>query len=152
MKIDIRAFLVDIATNEILKNKEYSLRVPIDDGGNNSYIGFNLDLDGWRSKGKIQGLRLYRHTNTPQNLSNEWCFELGTICNEYHSNPDIPIRFSSYGKTPDEAEIEAQTYFKEIKRLIRKRTSEYKIEMAKTVEAEKEKLLERLDELEGNPT
>ena len=148
MKIDVRAFLVDIATNEILKNKQYSIRIPIDDGGENSYIGFNLDLDDWKIKGKIQSLRLYRHTNTPQNLLNEWCFELGAICNEYHSNPDIPIMFSSYGKTPDQAEIEAQTYFKEIKRLIRKRTSEYKIEMAKTAEEEKEKLLARLAELE----
>lgn len=150
MKSDIRTFLVDI-TNEVMPNKPYSFRIPIDDGGNNSYIGFSLDLDDWKNKGKVQSLRLYRHTNTADKLTNEWMFEIGTICNEYFANPDIPIRFSSYGKTPDEAESEAQSYFKEIKRLIKKRTSEYKIEAAKTAKEEKEKLLARLAELEDNP-
>ena len=148
MKTDVRTFLVDIA-NEAMPNKPYNCRVPIEDGGNNSYIGFSLELDEWHSKGKIRSLSLFRHTNTAKNLTNEWKFDVGDICNEYRANPDIPIMFSSYGKTPDQAEIEAQTYFKEIKRLIRKRTSEYKIEMAKTAEEEKEKLLARLAELGG---
>lgn len=149
MSKDVREFLADIAANEIMQNESYNLRIPIDDGGNNSYIGFNVDLDDWKSKGKIQSLRLYRHTNTVSNLINEWEFELGAICKEYHANPDIPLRFSSCGKTPDEAENEAQSYFKELRRLIKRRTSEYKIEAAKTAEEEKEKLLARLAELEA---
>lgn len=149
MKNNIREFLVDIASNEIVKNKQYSLRIPIDDGGDNSYIGFSLELDDWHSKGEIRSLSIFRHTNAVDKISNEWAFDLGNICNEYHANPDIPLKFSSYGKTPEQAETEAQSYFKEIKRLIKKRTSEYKIEAAKTAAAEKEKLLERLAELDG---
>ena len=109
MKNNIRAFLVDIASNEIMQNKSYGLRIPIDDGGDNSYIGFGLDLDDWHSKGEIRSLSIFRHTNAVDKISNEWAFELGNIVNEYHANPDIPIKFSSYGKTPDQAESEAQT-------------------------------------------
>ena len=148
----IREFLVDVAENHIMQGKSYSLRIPIDDGGSNSYIGFDLDLDDWKSKGKIQQLSLFRHTNSVDKLTNTWKFELGGICNEYHANPDIPLRFSSYGKTPDQAKNEAQSYFKELRRLIKRRTSEYKIEAAKTAKEEKEELLARLAELEDNPT
>mgnify|MGYP003592898361 CR=1 FL=1 len=149
MKTDVRAFLVDIAENEVLKNKAYSFRIPLDDGGDNSYIGFSVELDDWRNNGKIRGLSLFRHTNSVKLKSNEWKFDLGDICDTYYEYPDIPIQFASYGKTPEEATAEAQGYFKEIKRLIKKRTAEYKIEMAKTAEKEKEELLARLAELES---
>ena len=148
MSNTIREFLVDVAENHIMQGKSYSFRIPIDDGGSNSYIGFDLDLDDWKSKGEIQQLSLFRHTNSVDKLTNTWKFELGGICNEYHANPNIPIMFSSYGKTPEQAEAEAQGYFKEMKHLIRKRTSEYRIESTKTAKEEKEKLLARLAELE----
>ena len=64
--MSVREFLADVAENEILPNKKYSLRIDIDDGGFNSYIGFNVDLDYWKSTGKIQSLRLFRHTNSAQ--------------------------------------------------------------------------------------
>ena len=147
MKSDIRTFLVDIA-NEVMPNKPYSFRIPIDDGGSNSYIGFDLDLDDWKSKGKIQQLSLFRHTNSADKLANQWKFDLGGICNEYHANPNMPLMFSSYGKTPEQAEAEAQNYFKEMKLLIKKRTAQYKIEATQTAKEEKEKLLARLAELE----
>lgn len=148
MKMSVREFLVDIAENEIVKGKPYNLRIPIEDGGSNSYIGFSLELDEWNNKGKIRGLSVYRHTNSTRLVTNEWTFELGNICDTYFEYPDIPLRFASYGKTPEEATEEAQSYFKELTRLIKKRTSEYKIEMAKTAEKEKEELLARLAELE----
>ena len=149
MKTGVREFLVDIAENEIVKNKAYSLRIPIEDGGSNSYIGFRLDLDDWKSKGKISSLSVFRHTNTAEKLINEWTFELGNIIETYFEYPDIPLKFASYGKTPEEATAEAQSYFKEILRLVKKCTSEYKIELAKTAEQEKEELLARLGELEA---
>ena len=147
--MSVREFLADIAANEILPNKKYALRIDIDDGGYNSYIGFDVDLDDWKSKGKIQSLRLSRHTNSTDRLSNTWQFSLGAICNEYHTYPDIPIEFSSFGKTPNEAEAEAAEYYNRIRKLVRKETTVYKIEIAKTAEAEREKLLARLAELEG---
>ena len=149
MKNNIREFLVDVAENHITQGKSYSLRIPIDDGGSNSYIGFDLDLDDWKSKGEIQQLSLFRHTNSVDKLTNTWKFELGCICNEYHVNPNIPIMFSSYGKTPEQAEAEAQGYFKEMKLLIKKRTAQYKIEATKAAKEEKEELLARLAELDG---
>ena len=152
MSNTIREFLVDVAENHIMQGKSYSFRIPIDDGGSNSYIGFDLDLDDWKSKGEIQQLSLFRHTNSVDKLTNTWKFELGGICNEYHANPNIPLMFSSYGKTPEQAEAEAQNYFKEMKLLIRKRTAQYKIEATKDAEKEKEELLARLAELEDNPT
>ena len=152
MSNTIREFLVDVAENHIMQGKSYSFRIPIDDGGSNSYIGFDLDLDDWKSKGEIQQLSLFRHTNSADKLTNLWKFDLGGICNEYYANPNIPLMFSSYGKTPDEAEAEAQSYFKEMKLLIKKRTAQYKIEATQTAKEEKEKLLARLAELEDNPT
>ena len=145
----IRKFLVDVAENHIMQGKSYAFRIPIEDGGSNSYIGFGLDLDDCKSKGEIQQLSLFRHTNSVDKLTNTWKFELGGICNEYHANPNIPLMFSSYGKTPEQAEAEAQNYFKEMKLLIKKRTAQYKIEATKDAEKEKEELLARLAELDG---
>lgn len=143
----VRDFLVDMA-REVVHGKQYSIRLEIEDGGFNSYIGFNVYLDDWKSKGKIQGVRLCRHTNSADKLANKWQFELGSVCYEYHSNPDIPLRFASYGKSAEEAEAEAQSYFEELKALIRKQTSDYKIQAVKSAEKEKEELLARLAELE----
>lgn len=147
--MNVRDFMADIAANEVLPGKQYNFRIEIDDGGINSYIGFAVDLDDWKVKGKIKELRLFRHTNNADGLSNTWSFYLGAICNEYHANPDIPLQFSSYGKTPSEAEAEAAEYFNEIRRLVRKQTSDYKIRLAETAQEEREKLLARLSELEG---
>lgn len=148
MNTDVRNFLVDIAENELFTGKEYKLRIEIDDGGMNSYIGFNVDLDDWKANGKIQSLRIYRHTNTPKKLVETWDISLGNICNEYHCYPDIPIRFSSYGKTPEEA-AEARGYFKRLRRLIQKCTAEYKAAAAESAQDEKAALLARLAELEN---
>ena len=147
--MSVREFLADIAANELLPNKKYDLRIDMDDGGYNSYIGLKVDLDDWKSKGKIQSLRLFRHTNSTDRLSNTWQFSLGEICNEYHAHPNIPIKFASFGKTPGDAEAEAAEYYGKLRRLVRKQTSDYKIEQAKTAQAERDKLLARLSELEG---
>ena len=147
-KQSIRDFLVDIAENDIISGKKYSLRIPIKDGGDNSYIGFNVDTEDYnRAKPVTGALRLYRHTNSTGKKANEWAFALGGVCDCYAEHPNIPLAFSSYGKTADEAAVEASEYFKELKRLIRKQTSEYKTRAAETAQEEKEKLLARLSEL-----
>ncbi len=143
----VRDFLTNMA-REVVHGKPYDIRLEIEDGGINSYIGFNVALDDWKSKGKIKEVRLHRHTNSPDKLTNRWEFELGSICHEYHSNPDIPLRFTSYGKSAEEAEVEAQSYFEELEKLIQKQTSDYKIQTVKSAEKEKEELLARLAELE----
>ena len=149
----VREFLVDIAENEIISGKKYSCRIEVDDGGYNSYIALDVDVDDWKHKPRkvTQGVRIFRHTNSSSKLANTWCFTLGNVCHLYADEPSIPLEFSSYGKCPDEAEAEAKQYFSELKKLIRKQTSAYKAEAAKSAQEEKEKLLERLKELEVEP-
>lgn len=146
----VRDFLEGIAEDDIIHGKKYSLRIEINDGGYNSYIGFNVDVcDYNRVKPVVQGLRLFRHTNSTEKKECEWGFELGGVCDNYAEHPAISIKFSSYGKTPDVAAAEAAEYFKELKRLIRKQTSEYKQKAAETAQKEREELLARLSELES---
>lgn len=148
----IRKFLVDIANNEIVLGKEYSVRISIEDGGDNSYIGFCVDVDDWNHKPKLvtRGLRIFRHTNTTENLKNTWQFTLGDICHVYADEPNVPIEFKTYGKSLEDSVKEAKIYFDKLTKLIRKQTSDYKIESAKSIEKERENLLARLSELEGN--
>lgn len=149
----VREFLVDIAENEIISGKKYSCRIEVDDGGYNSYVALDVDADDWKHKPRkvTQGVRIFRHTNSSSKLANTWCFTLGNVCHLYADEPSIPLEFSSYGKCPDEAEAEAKQYFSELKKLIRKQTSAYKVEAAESAQEEKEKLLERLKELEATP-
>ena len=151
-KKSIRDFLVGIAS-EVLTGEKYTHRIEIDDGGINSYIGFNVDVEDWKHKPhKATGsIRIFRNTNSANKLQNEWKFSLGNICHPYCDNPGMPLEFTSYGKTPDEAEAEAEKYFSEIRKLVRKQTSVYKIEKAASEQEEREKLLARLSELEATP-
>ena len=149
-KQSVRDFLVDIANNEILQGKKYSHRIEIEDGGINSYISLCVDTHDFQRKTPVtQSVRLFRHTNSANKALHMWTFSLGSVCYEYADNPDIPLRFESYGKTPDEAEAEAAQYFKELRKLIHKATSDYKIAAAESAQEEREKLLARLSELEG---
>ena len=132
----IRDFLVEIAV-EILKDEEYRVRIKLDDGGFNSYIGLSVDVIEHEKPIRTSSIRLFRHTNTVDLIKNTWCFILGNICAPYADYPDIPLEFSSYGKTSKEAEKEAQKYLKELRAKIAKIT------------AEKERLKARLAELEG---
>ena len=132
----IRDFLVEIA-DEILKDEEYRVRIKLDDGGFNSYIGLSVDVIGREKSIRTSSIRLFRHTNTVDLIKNRWCFILGNICEPYADYPDIPLEFSSYGKTRKEAEKEAQKYLKELRAKIAEIT------------AEKERLKARLDEPEG---
>ena len=151
-KQSVRDFLADVANNEVLQGKKYSYRIKMNDGGDNSYIGLNVDTHDFQRKTPVtQSVRLYRHTNSANKALNMWTFSLGSVCYEYADNPDIPLRFESYGKTPDEAEAEAEQYFNELKKLVRKQTSAYKIQAAKSAQEEREKLLARLSELESPP-
>ena len=145
----VREFLVDVAENEIISGKKYSCRIEIEDGGYNSYVALNVDVDDWKYKPRkvTQDVRILRHTNSAIKLANTWCFTLGNVCHLYADEPNIPLEFSSYGKSPDEAAAEAERYFSELKKL----TSAYKVEAAESAQEEKEKLLERLKELEANP-
>lgn len=153
MSKTIREFLADIAENEIISGKKYSCRIEIEDNGHNSYVALDVDVDDWehRPRKVTQDVRIFRHTNSANRLENTWCFSLGNVCHLYADEPNIPLEFSSYGKSPDEAEAEAKQYFMELKKLIRKQTSRYKVEAAESAQEEKEKLLERLKELEATP-
>lgn len=149
----VREFLADIAENEIISGKEYSCRIEIDDGGYNSYVALCVDVDDWKHKPRnvTQGVRMFRHTNSVNGLENTWCFTLGNVCHLYADEPNIPLEFSSYGKRPDEAGIEAKQYLARLRKQVRKQTAAYKVEAAKSAQEEKEKLLERLKELEATP-
>lgn len=149
----IREFLVDIAENEIISGKKYSCRIEIEDGGYNSYVALAVDVDDWKHKPRkvTQDVRIFRHTNSANRIENTWSFSLGNVCHLYADEPNIPLEFSSYGKSPGEAKAEAEQYFGELKKLIRKQTSGYKVAAAKSAQEEKEKLLERLKELEAMP-
>jgi hypothetical protein len=148
----VREFLVDIAENEIISGKKYSCRIEVEDGGDNSYISVCVYANDFQRRTPvIEGIRLFRHSNSVNNLVNTWSFSLGNVCHLYADEPNILLEFSSYGKCPDEAETEAKQYFSELKKLIRKQTSAYKVEAAESAREEKEKLLERLKELEATP-
>ena len=145
----VREFLEQIAKEEIIQGEQYSLRIEIDDGGFNSYIGFNVDIETYNRKiPETQALRLYRHTNDMNKLVNTWGFNLGDIIHDYPKNQNVPMKFNTYGKTWEEAEKEASQYFSKIKKMIHKRTSDLKIKKASDKETEKEQLLARLKELE----
>ena len=123
----IRDFLVKIA-DEILKDEEYRVRIKLDDGGYNSYIGLSVDVIEdvieYEKPIRTSSIRLFRHTNTVDLIKNRWCFILGNICEPYADYPDIPLEFSSYGKTREEAEKEAQKYLKELRAKIAEITAE----------------------------
>ena len=144
----VREFLEQIEKEEILHGRKYSLRIDVDDGFCNSYIGFNVDVETYNRKTPItSSLRLYRHTNDINGLVGIWGFTLGDIIHGYPQNRNVPLEFRTYGKDFAEAEKEASQYFAKIKKLIRKRTSDIKIQMASETEEEKERLLARLEEL-----
>lgn len=146
----IRDFLTDIATNEIIQGKAYDERIAINDGGVNSYIALSVYTEGFRRKTPVTSIiLLHRHTNNVDGLNNTWEFQLGDSCHAYADYPRIPIRFASYGKTIEVAESEAKEYFKELKRLIKKQTSDYKIQVAASAEEERARILARLSELES---
>lgn len=148
---NVRKFLEDILSNEIIHGKQYDVRISIDDGGENSYISIVVYVEDFRrSTPEIQGIALFRHSNSINKLENTWTFELGDICNPYADNPEVPLKYSSYGKASDEAETEASKYYSKLLKLIRKQTSNYKIEDSKSKQEEREKLHIRLSELDDS--
>ncbi len=150
-KQSVRDFLEQIALNEIISGKAYDVRIDINDGGYNSYIGLCVHTEDYgRKKPVTRGVRIIRHTNSVEKLENTWEFELGGVCHAYADNENIPLCFESYGKSPDEAEAEAEKYYDKLVGLIRKKTSDYKIQEAESEEIERAKLLERLAELDKN--
>lgn len=146
----VREFLEQIGKSEIILGKKYSVRIDLNDGGFNSYIGFCVDTDTYNKKTpETIALRLFRHTNSIDKLANLWCFRLGDIIHGYPKNQDVLMRFDTYGKTWGEAEREASQYFEKIKKLIQKATADYKIQISADAEAEREQLRAKLKELEG---
>ena len=146
----VKESLEQIEKEEILHGRRYCLRIDIDDGFYNSYIGFDVDIENYNRKTPTtMALRLYRHTNDIDGLVNTWGFALGNILHNYPQNRNVPLEFRTYGKEFAEAEKEASQYFAKIKKLIQKRTSDIKIQMASEAESEKERLLARLEELKG---
>lgn len=149
--MNVYEFLQSVA-NEIIPGKKYDIRIDINDGGFNSYIGFCVDVEDFlRKKPVTSELRLFRHSNSVQHLIKTWGYELGGVCHAYADHPDIPICFKSYGVTKSDAEAEAAEYFNELRKRIRKRTGDYKRETARSAQEEREKLLARLEELEDTP-
>lgn len=147
----IRDYLADIADNEIVTSKPYSVRIEIKDGGINSYIGCRVGTYDYNRKVPVtQNIELFRHTNSKEYLTNTWSFRLGNYIHFYAENRDIPLEYSSYGKSKEDAEREASEYLAEIKKLIRKQTATYKTQAVNEVEKERNELLTRLNELNGN--
>lgn len=148
-KMTVREFLEQIEKSEIIHGKKYSLRIELNDGGNNSYIGFGVDVETFNRKvPETKSFRLFRHTNSIDKIKNVWEFRLGDCIHPYPEHQNIPIEFKTYSKTWEEAEKEASRYFAKIKKLIQKATSDYKIQIAADSETEREQLLARLKELE----
>lgn len=145
----VREFLVGIAQNEIVAGKKYSERIEINDGGCNSYIGLCVDVDDYNKARKkdLQGIRLFRNSNSALLQGECWSFVLGDICNPYCDNAEIPIEFRTRGRDVNDAEREAGVYFKKLLSLVRKSTAAIKVEVAESAEAEKAALLARLEEL-----
>jgi hypothetical protein len=149
-KKSIRELLVDIYNNEIIKGEQYRLRTEINDGGENSYIGFNLDISSYPANiKKIQVIRVYRHTNDVSLIKNCWEFHLGNVIHKLDDNSEIPIEFRTYGKSCEEAENEAFGYISKIKSLIRKHNSKVRQQLTNNKEKERQELKRRLAELES---
>lgn len=149
---NILEYLKNIADNIILPDQNYNLRVAINDGGENSYVGINISTEEFRRKRPVTSrVELHRHTNSVENLPNAWSFQLGSVCNVYADNPDITLFFGSYGKTADEASAEAQPYLSELLKLIKKAVAQQKEEVEAKNQAERDELLARLKELEATP-
>lgn len=145
----ILEYMKDIADNVALSGRKYNERISIDDGGNNSYISICVDTATFQRKRPVtQSVRLFRHTNSTDKLTNTWGFELGDVCNVYADYPNIALKFESYGKTSNEAESEATKYFPKLRKMIEKQTSDYRIADAESAQEEREKLLARLSELD----
>jgi len=147
----VREFLVSIAQNEIMSGGKYSERIEINDGGYSSYIELCVDIDDYnksRKKG-LQGIRLFRHSNSVQKLDIGWGFALGDICNPYCDNPEISIGFTTHGMDVDSAQKEAQAYFADVLSLVRKSTALMKMSAAESAEKERAQLLARLEELDN---
>ena len=146
----IYEFMKDVADNVAISGRKYDVRIPINDGGSNSYISICIYDDTFQRKQPVtQGIGLFRHTNSVDKLVNTWGFTLGEFCKAYADYPNIALKFESYGKTADEAEAEAVQYFTMLRKLIEKQTSDYNVADAKSAEEEREKLLARLSELEA---
>lgn len=127
-------FLKSIAENEIVSGEQHFVRVEINDGGYNSYIGLSVDIDDWEQNNYVtKSLRLFRNSNSYSHIENTWAFRLGDAIFSIRDNPDIPLYFSSYGKTIKEVEDEVIPYFDKLKKLIQKQTSDYKIQAAKSI-------------------
>lgn len=149
---EVRKFLEDIAHSAIVPKHKYSVRIELNDGGYNSYVSLCVDIhDNGKEKGMLECVRIFRHTNGVKEFANAWSFDLGNICHLLEQEPNVPIKFSSYGKTAEEATAEAREYFKELKRLVKKETSDYKKAAAKSEAEEREVLLARLRELGVEP-
>ena len=146
----VREFLVNIVQNEIIPGENYNERIEISDGGYNSYIGLCVDIDDYNKSRKmnLKEIRIFRHSNSASKLLLGWEFQLGDICNPYCDNYEIPICFRTHGKNVIFAEKEAQTYFDEMLRIVRKSTAAKKILAAESAEKEKAELLARLSQLE----
>lgn len=147
--MELIEFMKDILDNVVIKGRQYDVRIPIDDGGDNSYVSICIDIETYGKKyPETRAMRLFRHTNTVDNLKNAWGFELGGVCNSYSDYPNTAVRFMSYGKTAQEAEAEAIKYSNKLRKLIEKKTSDYEIADAQSKEEERDKLLARLSELQ----
>ena len=67
----VQDFLINLAKNEIVQGKKYNVRVPIKDGGDNSYIGLCVDVEDFGRKKPITSeLRIFRHSNSVSRLLN----------------------------------------------------------------------------------
>ena len=154
----VREFLMDLVENVLEEDVFAELGEPlivrhqILDG----YINRHVTISVWKNtegfcgtKNKLKAVHLSFHENLAENLENCWEFGLGHVFYPLYDNPDQPIEFSSYGKTFEEAEAEAQLHFAALKREVKKRNDLIKAGIESNREArraELEKQLEALNE------
>lgn len=154
----IRGFFTDlietVLDDDVIAEMDdrITIRHQILDGYINRHITIIVSKndDGYRgTKNKLKAVELFFHENLLESLESRWKFSLGDFYYPLYDNPDQPIEFSSYGKTFEEAEAEAQQYFTALKREVKKTNDRMKANIEKKREArraELEKQLEALNE------
>lgn len=154
----VREFLMDLVEtvldDDVIAEMDdrITIRHQILDGYINRHITIIVSKndDGYRgTKNKLKAVELFFHENLLESLESRWKFSLGDFYYPLYDNPDQPIEFSSYGKTFEEAEAEAQQYFTALKREVKKANDRRKANIEKKRDArraELEKQLEALNE------
>jgi hypothetical protein len=145
------------AESTIGAGNSWEERIPIDDGGVNSYIGLRVQAEDSPGVTGTAWVKLWRNTNVGRygtrdvaKLLETWDLSLGDVCVGYtHMNGDVPIRLTTYGKTPEEICAEIKPHIGHFRKAFKKAAKILADKKEKAARDEKDKLLARLKELEA---